>query len=350
MEEMKWVFSKPNQISLMRIALIPVFVFFLLADIPHSDYISAFIFSVLSLSDALDGYIARGKKQASKSGELLDPIADKLLISAALIFLADRIPLWMIVTIIARELVITILRFIVLPKRVVPADKLGKFKTITQTAAIIAVILNLPFSWHLMLLAVIITLFSGLVYLVKISNMLNEKILNIPNFITFMRFALLPLFAVLMLNSNLNYALVIFAIIAITDKIDGISSRVMKQVTEFGKSFDSFTDWSVFIVAFILLVSLGYIELFWILLLVFPAVVMFFSKLIFLKKQKKAPVTPIARISVAMTYITIISILMGFAYNKQILIATFIIIYFSMMRYLFMASKLYKPAKVWGGV
>ena len=345
MEETKWVFSKPNQISLIRIVLIPVFVFFLLADIPYSNYISAFIFSVLSLSDALDGYIARKKKQASKLGEILDPIADKLLISTALIFLVGRIPLWMAAVIIAREWIVTMLRFIVLPKRVVPADKFGKSKTIIQTAAIISVILNFPFSWHLMLLAVIITLFSGLVYLIKIINIMDEKILNIPNMITFTRFALLPLFVVAMLNSNLNYALAIFAIIAITDKIDGISSRVMKQVTEFGKSFDSFTDWSVFIVTFILLVSLGYIELFWILLLVFPAIIMFFSKLIFLKKQKKAPVTPIARISVAMTYITIISILIDFAYTKQILIVTFTIIYFSMTRYLFLASNLYKSAK-----
>ena len=345
MDEMKEAFSKPNQISLMRIALIPVFIFFLLADIPYSDYISAFIFSVLSLSDALDGYIARKKKQASKLGEILDPIADKLLISAALVFLIGRVPLWMVVVIIAREWVITMLRLIVLQKHVVPADKLGKSKTIIQTIAITAVILNLPFNWHLMLLAVIITLFSGFVYLIKISKIADEKILNMPNMITFTRFALLPLLVVAMLNSNLNYALAIFAIIAITDKLDGISSRVMKQVTEFGRSFDSFTDWSVFIVTFILLVSLSYIELFWIVLLVFPAIVMFFSKLIFLKKQKKAPVTPIARISVAMTYITIISILIDFAYTKQILIATFIIIYFSMMRYLFLASKLHVSAK-----
>lgn len=345
MKEMKEVFSKPNQISLMRIMFIPVFVFFLLADIPYSSYISAFIFLVLSLSDALDGYIARKKKQASKLGEILDPIADKLLISAALIFLIGRIPLWMVVAIIAREWVITMLRFIVIPEHVIPADVFGKSKTVIQMVAIMAVILNLPFNWHLMLLAVIVTLFSGLVYLIKISNILNEKILNIPNMITFTRFALLPLFVVAMLNSNFNYALAIFAIIAITDKVDGISSRVMNQVTEFGRSFDSFTDWSVFIVTFILLVSLGYIELFWMVLLVFPAAVMFFSKLIFLKRQKKAPVTPIARISVAMTYIAIISILIDFVYTKQILIATFIIIYFSMIRYLFLASRLYRPVK-----
>src|SRR3989338_5683512 len=345
MKKMKGIFSKPNQITIIRIFLTPVFILFLLIDMPYNNYVAALIFSLLSLSDTFDGYIARKTRQSTKLGEILDPIADKLLISAALIFLIGKIPLWMAAVIIAREWIITMLRFIVLPKRVVPADKFGKSKTIIQTIAIIGVILNFPFNGHLMLLAVIITLFSGLVYLIKLSNMLNEDILNIPNLITFTRFALLPLFAVLMLNSNLNYALAIFAIIAITDKLDGISSRMMKQVTEFGKSFDSFTDWSVFIVTFFLLVSMGYIELFWVTLLVFPAAVMFFSKLIFLKKQKKAPITPIARISVAMMYITIISILISFAYTKQILIATFIIIYFSMTRYLFLASKLYKPAK-----
>src|SRR3989338_3987068 len=175
---MKDIFLKPNQISLMRIVLIPIFAFFLLADISYSRYIAAFIFLVLSLSDALDGYIARKKKQASKLGEILDPIADKLLISTALIFLVGRIPLWMAAVIIAREWIVTMLRFIVLPKRVVP-DKFGKSKTIIQTAAIISVILNFPFSWHLMLLAVIITLFSGLVYLIKIINIMDEKIFNI---------------------------------------------------------------------------------------------------------------------------------------------------------------------------
>ena len=343
---MEKFFSKPNQITIIRIFLTPVFILFLLIDMPYNNYIAALIFLLLSLSDTLDGYIARKTGQSTKLGEILDPIADKLLISAALIFLIGRIPLWMAAVIIAREWVVTMLRLIVLPKRVVPADRFGKSKMIIQTIAIMAVILDLPFSWHLMLIAVIITLFSGFIYLIKISNRLNEKILNIPNIITFFRLALLPLFAVTMLNGDLNYSLITFALIAISDKLDGISSRVMNQVTEFGRSFDSFTDWSVFMVAFMLLVSLGYIEIFWVLLLVFPAVVMFLSKLAFLKKQKKAPVTPIARISAAMAYITVISILIDFQYTKQILIATFVVIYFSMARYLFLASKLYKSAKV----
>src|SRR3989338_3952159 len=139
---MEQLFSKPNQITLIRIFLTPVFILFLLIDMRYKDYIAALVFLILSLSDTFDGYIARKRKQTSKLGQILDPIADKFLISAALIFLVGRIPLWMAVTIIAREVIITILRLIVLPKRVVPADKFGKSKTIIQTAAIIAVILN----------------------------------------------------------------------------------------------------------------------------------------------------------------------------------------------------------------
>jgi len=115
---MRHILSRPNQITYIRILLIPVFAIFLLMEIPYKDYIAAFIFIVLSLSDALDGYIARKKQQITGIGKILDPIADKLLISTALIFLIGRIPLWMVVVIIVRELVITIARIFFLPKKV----------------------------------------------------------------------------------------------------------------------------------------------------------------------------------------------------------------------------------------
>jgi CDP-diacylglycerol---glycerol-3-phosphate 3-phosphatidyltransferase len=339
---MKQIFLKPNSITLMRILLIPIFAWFFIIDFPYNNLIAALLFLILSLSDFLDGYIARKTGQTTKLGKILDPIADKLLISVALILLADKVPLWMVAAIIAREWIITILRFIVMPKHIVPADRFGKTKTVIQIAAIIAVMVNFPFGWHLMLLAVIATLSSGLVYIVNISDMMDEKILNIPNLITFMRLSLLPLFAILMINSKMNYALLIFAIIAISDKVDGISSRVMKQTTEFGRSFDSFTDWTVFVVTFILLVSLNYIELILVLLLVIPVVVIFFVKLTFLKKKKQAPVTPIARVSAALVYLAIISILIGFIYTNQILILAFVTLYLSMVRYLILVIKLNK--------
>jgi len=349
---MKHIFSKPNQITYIRIFLIPVFVMFLLMEIPYRDFIAAFIFIMLSLSDAFDGYIARKKRQITSIGKILDPIADKLLISAALIFLIGRgIPAWMAIIIIAREWLITILRFIVLPKHVIPAVKLGKIKTITQTIAIVTVIINFPFSIYFMLLAVIITVVSGLDQIFKIRNMLDEKILNIPNIITFMRFALIPLFVITLLNSKLDLSLLIFIIIALSDKFDGISARMMNQVTEFGRAFDSFTDWSVFLTSFFLFVILGYIEFIWIVLLIIPTIVMFISKIIFLKKHKKVIVTPIARISVGITYIAIIAILLDliykidFIYKEHILIVTIILIYLSMLRYIILSSGFFRNIK-----
>jgi len=238
---MKHIFSKPNQITYMRIILIPVFVIFLLVEIPYHNYIAAFIFAILSLSDALDGFIARRTKQVTEIGKILDPIADKLLISVALIFLVGRgVPVWMAIIIIAREWLITILRFIVIPKHVIPASKLGKIKIITQIVAILAVIINFPFNWYFMLIAVIITVVSGLDQILKIRNILDEKILNLPNIITFMRFALLPLFAFTMINSKLNYSLIIFGVIVLSDRFDGISARITNQMTEFGRAFDTF--------------------------------------------------------------------------------------------------------------
>ena len=136
---MEGLFSKPNQITFIRILLIPFFVLFLLLEIPYKNYIAAFIFIILSLSDAFDGYIARKKQQVTGIGKILDPIADKLLISAALIFLIGRIELWMAVVIIARELIITALRMFFLPKKVViSASYLGKIKTISQIIAIVS--------------------------------------------------------------------------------------------------------------------------------------------------------------------------------------------------------------------
>lgn len=343
---MKQIFSKPNQITFIRILLIPVFVMFLLIPMPYGNYIAAFIFLLLSLSDFLDGYIARKKNQATELGEILDPIADKLLISAALIFLIGKgVPMWMAIVIIAREWIVTMLRFIVLPKHVIPADKFGKIKTIIQTTAVLAVMVNFPFNWYIMLAAVIITVVSGVEYLIKVGNILDEKILNIPNIITFMRLGLLPLFVSTLLNSNLNYALIIFSIIAISDKLDGISARVMKQTTEFGKAFDSFTDWSVFLVSFSMFTFLGYIGWIWVILLILPAIIISVSKLIILKKRKKTLVTPIARISVGMTYVTIIAILIDFAYKEQFLIIMFVLIYLSMFRYLILSGRLFKYSK-----
>ncbi len=335
------IFSKPNQITYIRILLIPIFAIFIIIDKPYMNYIAAFIFSILSLSDAFDGYIARKNREVTDLGKILDPIADKLLISAALFILVGKgVAAWMAIVIIARELIVTFFRILLINKKVVPADKLGKIKTVTQTIAILAAMLKLPFTWHIMLAAVILTVISGISYLVGMVKITDEKILNFPNIITLSRFALLPLFAVTMINSQLNYALVIFSIIALSDKIDGISARMMKQVTDFGRVFDSFTDWSVFLLSFALFGILGYLDVLWIILLLIPAIIISVAKFAFIKRQKDVPVTPIARVSVAMSYATVVSILIGFDYKSYVLFITFVTVYLSMFRYIMLAKSL----------
>jgi len=168
--------NTPNKITLLRIILIPIFILLLYIKIRYIEYIAALVFIVLALTDALDGYIARKKKQITKLGKLIDPLADKLLISAALIFLIGRgVPSWMAFVIIAREFAVTGLRLSASAKKItIPASKWGKIKTISQIIAIVAVIINFPFNWYFMLVAVILTLISGLDYFIKAKRFLKE--------------------------------------------------------------------------------------------------------------------------------------------------------------------------------
>ena len=166
----------PNKITMLRIALIPIFIFLLYIKIKYIEYIAAFVFILLALTDILDGYIARKTKQITDFGKLIDPLADKLLVSAALIFLIGKgVPAWMAFIIIAREFAVAGLRYIVLTKKIViHASKWGKAKTVTQIIAIVAVIINLPYSWYLMLITVILTLISGIDYFIKARPHLKE--------------------------------------------------------------------------------------------------------------------------------------------------------------------------------
>jgi len=165
----------PNRITILRILLIPVFIVLLYVKARYVEYVAAIVFIILALTDALDGYIARKRKEVTKLGKLIDPLADKLLISAALIFLIGRgVPEWMAFIIIAREFAVTGLRLVLSSKITIHASFLGKIKTISQIVAIIAVIINFPFSWYFMLIAVILTLISGVDYFIKAWKFLEE--------------------------------------------------------------------------------------------------------------------------------------------------------------------------------
>ncbi|MDP3765793.1 MAG: CDP-diacylglycerol--glycerol-3-phosphate 3-phosphatidyltransferase [Nanoarchaeota archaeon] len=334
---MKFKFNIPNKITIIRVGLIPLFAIILLVNIPYKNILAAFIFGMLSISDFLDGYFARKKKQITEFGKLIDPIADKLLISTALIFLIGKgVELWMAVAIIAREVIITAIRIYLLPSKiVVPASSFGKAKTVVQSIAIVFVLLRLPLSWYAMLLAVVLTVISGLEYMFRIKQMTGDKIVNLPNLITLVRFLLIIPFVYYFINSKIQTSLLIFAIIALSDKLDGISARLMNQKTELGSGLDSFTDWVLIIVTFVLLFIQNYLNVFWVVLLVIPSIISGILKMIYAKKQKIVPVTIIARLSVGLTYITIISILINFKYTLYLLSFTIAMIYLAMVGYLF---------------
>lgn len=334
---MKFKFNIPNKITIIRVSLIPLFAIILLVDMPYKNILAAFIFGVLSISDFLDGYFARKKKQVTEFGKLLDPIADKLLISTALIFLIGKgVGLWMAIAIIAREVIITAIRIYLLPSKiVVPASSFGRAKTFVQCIAIIFVLLKLPFSWYVMLVAVLLTLASGIEYLFKIRKMTGDKVVNLPNLITLTRFLLVIPFIHYFLNSKLSISVLIFAIITLSDKLDGISARLMNQKTELGSGFDSFTDWTLIIITLILLVIKNKIGILWVMLIAIPSIASGIMKMIYAKRQKTVPVTFIARLSVGLTYITIISIIMNFIYSSYLLIITLITVYLAMIVYVF---------------
>jgi len=165
----------PNKLTILRIVLIPVFVVFLLISIPYGDYFAAAIFILAALTDSLDGYLARRWKQVTRLGVLLDPLADKLLITAALISLVElgRIPGWIAIVIVGREFAISGLRAIKAGDGIViPASIWGKLKTLTQVIAVLLVILEntyrsitvLPIGLWAMYIAVVITIISGVEY------------------------------------------------------------------------------------------------------------------------------------------------------------------------------------------
>ena len=173
-----------NKLTVLRIFMVPVFMVFLLNQIPYGNYIAAFIFIAAAITDSLDGYIARKRNQITNFGKFMDPLADKLLVSAALISLASmgEISAWLVVIIIAREFTISVLRAVAAAEGIVIAASVwGKIKTVTQILAIIFILLdnfpfrliNLPVDVIMLWAAVIFTIISGVDYI-----RVNKKILD----------------------------------------------------------------------------------------------------------------------------------------------------------------------------
>ena len=138
----------PNKLTMLRVLMIPFFVLFMLMDITGAadKWIAVALFIVASLTDFLDGYIARKYHLVSNFGKFMDPLADKLLVSAAMICLVEmgRLPAWIVIIIISREFIISGFRLIASDNGVViAASYWGKFKTVFQMAMIIVLICNL---------------------------------------------------------------------------------------------------------------------------------------------------------------------------------------------------------------
>jgi CDP-diacylglycerol--glycerol-3-phosphate 3-phosphatidyltransferase len=167
-----------NKITILRIILVPIFLFFIAIKIKYGLYIATAVFIIAALTDTLDGYIARSRNQITKFGKFLDPLADKLIVTAALISLVElkKLSTWVVMIIVAREFAITGLRAVAASEGVViAASKWGKAKTVTQIVAIVAALMELPYNEILIALAVAITIISGVDYIYKNRKMLNTR-------------------------------------------------------------------------------------------------------------------------------------------------------------------------------
>jgi CDP-diacylglycerol--glycerol-3-phosphate 3-phosphatidyltransferase len=170
----------PNALTVMRILLVPVLVVALLDETPNGDLFAAIVFALASFTDAVDGYLARSRNSITTFGKLMDPVADKLLILAALIALVslDRVAAWVAMVIIAREFAVTVTRIAATQQGVViAANWWGKAKTIVQVACVFFLIaIDGSPLWldGLVYATVAITIISGIDYFFGLRRLMRE--------------------------------------------------------------------------------------------------------------------------------------------------------------------------------
>jgi len=182
------ILNLPNILTLMRIAIIPLLAVLLMSPSRSAGFWAAALFAIASITDWLDGYLARRMGIVTVFGKFLDPIADKLIVMAALIMILpfNRVPAWMVLVILGREIIITGLRGIASSEGIViQASDLGKYKTIFQIVAILGLVLHYNYNWffgisHVLLtvnmhnigmfflwIATILTIWSGVDYMIR---------------------------------------------------------------------------------------------------------------------------------------------------------------------------------------
>lgn len=171
----------PNKLTMMRVILIPVYLVLWHLEFPGNNYAALAVFIVASLTDLLDGHIARKYNLVTDFGKFMDPLADKLLVCSALICLIemDRIPAWIVIIIISREFIISGFRLVAADNKVViAANYWGKFKTTFQMIMVCLMIVNIEelavLTQIIMWVAVILTVISLIDYLVKNKSVLFD--------------------------------------------------------------------------------------------------------------------------------------------------------------------------------
>ena len=176
----------PNKLTVLRVIMIPFFVVFMLTDLggQYSNYIALVIFCVASLTDMLDGKIARKYNLVTNFGKFMDPLADKLLVCSAMIAFTGMgiMPAWIVIIIIAREFIISGFRLIAAEKNVVIAAGMsGKIKTTVQMIMCCLLIARLPFNFMryveqvFIYAALVLTVYSLIVYLVQNKDVLKDN-------------------------------------------------------------------------------------------------------------------------------------------------------------------------------
>ena len=168
-----------NKLTMLRVVMIPAFVIVLYADFEGCRYVALALFAIASFTDFLDGYIARSRNLVTDLGKFMDPLADKLLVSSALICMVEMgtLPAWIVIIIISREFIITGFRLIAAEGGlVIAASWWGKIKTVTQMAMIIILLLGVEgvIAGIFIVLATVFTVVSGVDYIAKNISVLRN--------------------------------------------------------------------------------------------------------------------------------------------------------------------------------
>ena len=184
--------TTPNVLTLLRIACVPVLILLLMHTGPLASALAAAVFFIATITDYFDGYIARNYNSVTTIGKFLDPMADKLVVATALIMLAGmprtpHVPAWIVVVMVAREIMVTALRAVAATEgMVMGADQLGKYKMSLQAIAITGLLIHytyfhvdtFAFGMFVLWIALAVTVWSGVDYYLKVWRALRPPVIR----------------------------------------------------------------------------------------------------------------------------------------------------------------------------